>query len=110
MTDEASTTTWETLVEQYREQAKRDDARINELGQSIEDWQNIADMYKRQRDMAEQDLKVIRINMDILIANHNVAMAEREAAIQAECEAMKQRARAAEQERQALSAALAVQS
>ena len=55
MTSEASTTTWETLVEQYRERAARDDARIEELRQSTEHWHNTADMLKRQRDMSEQE-------------------------------------------------------
>jgi hypothetical protein len=55
MTSEASTTTWETLVEQYRERAARDDARIEELRQRTEHWHDTADMLKRQRDMAEQE-------------------------------------------------------
>jgi hypothetical protein len=55
MTSEASTTTWETLVEQYRERAARDDARIEELRQSTEHWHDTAQMLKRQRDMAEQE-------------------------------------------------------
>ena len=53
--DEASTTTWETLVEQYRERAKRDDARIDELRQSTEHWHDTAQMLKRQRDTAEEE-------------------------------------------------------
>ena len=55
MTDEASTTTWETVVEQYRERAKRDDARIDELTQRANHWHDVADMMKRQRDMAEEE-------------------------------------------------------
>jgi hypothetical protein len=55
MTSEASTTTWETLVEQYRERAARDDARIEELRQSVYHWHDTAQMLKVQRDMAEQE-------------------------------------------------------
>jgi hypothetical protein len=60
MTSEASTTTWETLVEQYRERAARDDVRIEELRQSTEHWHDTADMLKRQRDMAEQERDALR--------------------------------------------------
>jgi hypothetical protein len=119
MIDEASTTTWETLVEQYRERAARDDARIDELRQSTEHWHDTAEMLMRQRNtaeveldiwktraktveeqreaardeadrwkgkwvVAEQDRKLLRKNMDDLIVNVNAAMAEREAALQAE--------------------------
>jgi hypothetical protein len=50
-----STTTWETIVEQYKERAVRDGARIDELRQSTEHWHDTAQMLKRQRDMAEQE-------------------------------------------------------
>ena len=53
--NEASTTTWETLVEQYRERAARDDARIEELMQRANHWHDVADMMKRQRDNAEEN-------------------------------------------------------
>jgi hypothetical protein len=55
MTSEASTTTWETLVEQYRERAARDDARIEELRQRTEHWHDTAQILKRQRGMAEEE-------------------------------------------------------
>ena len=56
MIDEASsTTTWETIVEQYRERAVRDDERIDELRQSTEHWADTAEMLMRQRDMAEEE-------------------------------------------------------
>jgi hypothetical protein len=60
MTSEANTTTWETLVEQYRERAARDDARIEELMQRANHWHDTADMLKRQRDMAEQERDALR--------------------------------------------------
>jgi hypothetical protein len=66
MTSVASTTTWETLVEQYRERAARDDARIEELRQSTEHWHYTADMLKRQRDMAEQERDALRKDADIV--------------------------------------------
>ena len=51
MIDEASSTiTWETLVQQYREAAARDDARIDELRQSTEHWHDTAQMLMRQRN------------------------------------------------------------
>ena len=55
MTDEASTTTWETIVERNRERAKLDDAWIAELAQRANHWHDTALMLKRQRDMAEED-------------------------------------------------------
>jgi hypothetical protein len=55
MTDEASTTTWETLVEQYRDRAARDDARIDELRQSTKHWHDTAEMLMRQRNIAEEE-------------------------------------------------------
>jgi hypothetical protein len=60
MTSEASTTTWETLVEQYRERAARDYARIEELRQRTEHWHDTADMLKRQRDQAEKERDALR--------------------------------------------------
>jgi hypothetical protein len=54
--DEASSTiTWETLVQQYREAAARDDARIDELRQSTEHWHDTAQMLMRQRNLAEEE-------------------------------------------------------
>lgn len=55
MTDEASTTTWETLVEHYKELAARADDRIDELTQRANHWHDTAQMLKRQRDMAEEE-------------------------------------------------------
>ena len=75
-----SETTWEAIVEQYKERAVRDGARIDELRQSTEHWHDTAQMLKRQRDMAEE-----------------------------ERDEWKLRAMKAEQERQALAAALTVQ-
>jgi hypothetical protein len=60
MTSETSTTTWETLVEQYRERAARDDARIEELMQRANHWHDTADMIKRQRDQAEKERDALR--------------------------------------------------
>ena len=99
--NEASTTTWETLVEQYRERAARDDARIDELRQSTEHWHDTAQMLKRQRDTAEEDrdgwkIRAMQseqgrqVNRDLLI----IAEGQRDQA--------KMRAEAAEAEREAL--------
>ena len=51
----SSTTTWETIVQQYRERAVRDGARIDELRQSTEQWHDTALMLKRQRNLAEEE-------------------------------------------------------
>ena len=99
--NEASTTTWETLVEQYRERAARDDARIDELRQSTEHWHDTAQMLKRQRDTAEEErdgwkeraLKAVQerqVNRDLFI----IAEGQRDE--------WKIRAIKVEQERQAL--------
>lgn len=104
-----SETTWQSIVEQYKERAVRDGARIDELRQSTEHWHDTAQMLKRQRDtaeeerdgwklramQAEQQRQIIRKNMDDLIVSVDVAMAHREAALRAECEAAKQSAAAA---------------
>ena len=50
-----SETTWESIVEQYKERAVRDGARIDELRQSTEHWHDTAQMLRRQRDTAEQE-------------------------------------------------------
>ena len=56
MSDEASsTTTWETIVQNYKTRAVRDGARIDELRQSTEHWHDTAQMLKRQRDTAEEE-------------------------------------------------------
>ena len=50
-----SETTWETLVQQYRERSKLDDAWIAELAQRANHWHDTALMLKRQRDTAEEE-------------------------------------------------------
>jgi len=55
MTSGTNTTTWETLLEQYRERAARDQARIEELMQRANHWHDTADMLKRQRNQAEAE-------------------------------------------------------
>lgn len=56
MTDEASSTiTWETIAKAYKERAKRDYERIDELMQRANHWRDTADMLKRQRNVAEED-------------------------------------------------------
>lgn len=50
-----SETTWEGLVEQYKERAVRDGARIDELRQSTEHWHDTAEMLVRQRNSAEEE-------------------------------------------------------
>ena len=54
--DEASsTTTWKSLVQNYKTRAVRDGARIDELRQSTNHWHDTAQMLKRQRDTAEEE-------------------------------------------------------
>ena len=79
MTSEASTTTWETLVDQYRERAARDDARIEELKQRTEHWHDTADMLKRQRDMAEQERDYWKIRAMGSEQQRQTLVAERDA-------------------------------
>jgi hypothetical protein len=79
MTSETSTTTWETLVEQYRERAARDDARIEELRQRTEQWHNTADMLKRQRDMAEQERDAWKVRAMESEQQRQALQAERDA-------------------------------
>ena len=50
-----SETTWETIVEQYKERAVRDGARIDELRQSTDHWHDTAQMLMRQRNTAEEE-------------------------------------------------------
>jgi hypothetical protein len=79
MTSEANTTTWETLVQQYRERAARDDARIGELMQRANHWHNTADMLKRQRDMAEQERDDWKIRAMASEQQRQALQAERDA-------------------------------
>jgi hypothetical protein len=79
MTSEASNTTWETLVEQYRERAARDDARIEELRQRTEHWHDTADMLKRQRDMAEQERDAWKVRAMEAEQQRQALRAERDA-------------------------------
>ena len=81
MSDEASsTTTWETIVEQYRERAKRDDARIAELAQRANHWHDTAQMLKRQRDTAEEEREGCKIRA--------MKSEQQRQALRAECEAL----------------------
>jgi hypothetical protein len=79
MTSEANTTTWETLVEQYRERAARDDARIEELMQRANHWHNTADRFLRHRDMAEQERDYWKIRAMQSEQQRQVLRAERDA-------------------------------
>jgi chromosome segregation ATPase len=79
MTSEASTTTWETLVEQYRERAARDDARIEELRQRTEHWHDTAQILKRQRGMAEEERDEWKIRAMASEQQRQALQAERDA-------------------------------
>jgi hypothetical protein len=79
VTSEASTTTWETIVEQYRERAVRDGARIDEMMQRANHWHDTADMLKRQRDMAEQERDAWKLRAMKAEQERQAVCAERDA-------------------------------
>ena len=103
MSDEASsTTTWETIVQNYKTRAVCDGARIDELRQSTEHWHDTAQMLKRQRDTAEEERDGWKIRAMKAEQGRQAAKAEADhwkaawalavseaAGVHAECEALR---------------------